>query len=260
MVGICAAAGYAAELSHCRFLCRSTFVVLQACDAADMLTRSLERQCRARAARAALRQDAELPFGSEGTSEVSGTTQLIRAAARGDDARLRTLIALGAPLDAADTGWQRMTALQWASANGRCAAVGALLDAGAQVDARTESLGWSALSLACYHGCEGVTRELLARGADARLCDSAGESALMKACYRGHASVVLVLLLRDSDGGGGGGYDSSGGGGEDGGRGERGGGTRTDLDAQDANGMTALNARECSWPRGHRPVVSRQWR
>ena len=88
--------------------------------------------------------------------------------------------------------------------------------------------------LAGWHGCEGVARLLLARGADARLRDSVGASALMKACERGHEAVVRVLL---SSGGACAGSADSGGN-------DRGSGaaahTASELDAQDALGMTAL--------------------
>ena len=78
-----ALAGFAAELAPARFLCNETFEIREPGAVAYVLRNALEAQCGATAARAARR-------------EAGGATQLTLAAGRGDDARVRMLIALGA--------------------------------------------------------------------------------------------------------------------------------------------------------------------
>ena len=92
---------------------------------------ALEAQCGARAARAARREDAELTTGDGRSKAIEGTTQLIRAAVRGEAARVRALVALGAPRASADRGdgdggpfW---SASAWARENGCQRALEALL-------------------------------------------------------------------------------------------------------------------------------------
>ena len=122
-----AVAGFAAELAPARFLCNETFEIREPGAVADVLRNALEAQCGATAARASRREDAELPSGSGGeVAAVRGTTQLIRAAARGEDARVRTLVALGASRSSADR-WRCWSAAAWARANGCRRALEALL-------------------------------------------------------------------------------------------------------------------------------------
>jgi len=66
VIGIVAAMGFAAEVSHCLYLCGETWRKGDKGATNDMIARSLERQCGASAARAAKRGEYE-------------STQLIRA-------------------------------------------------------------------------------------------------------------------------------------------------------------------------------------
>ena len=124
-----ARAGFAAELSRCRYLCGETFRVREVGATAEALRTALEAQCGASAARAARREDAELPTGDGMTDIIEGTTQLIRAAARGEDARVRALVALGASRASADRWFflQYRSAAAWARVNGCQRALEALL-------------------------------------------------------------------------------------------------------------------------------------
>jgi hypothetical protein len=89
-------------------------------------------------------------------------TRLMCAAARGDTARVRWLLARGAPREAKDVnGW---TALYWASSKDRSDVVDALLAAGANVDAADDS-GRTPLYVAARDSRIGVMRALLAAGA-----------------------------------------------------------------------------------------------
>ena len=115
-----AVAGFAAELAPARFLCNETFEIREPGAVADVLRNALEAQCGATAAHAARREDAELPGVEDWEQPIRGTTQLIRAATRGGDARVRTLVALGAPRASVvrDRRHSSKSALSWASHNG----------------------------------------------------------------------------------------------------------------------------------------------
>ena len=120
MLADVALAGFAAELAPARFLCNETFEIREPGAVADVLRNALEAQCGASAARAARRENAKLPSGRHHTDSFSGTTQLMRASARGEDARVRQLRALGAPLGGRGPRWgSGRSALEWARFLGR---------------------------------------------------------------------------------------------------------------------------------------------
>ena len=128
MLADVAVAGFAAELAPARFLCNEIFEIREPGAVADVLRNALEAQCGATVARAARREDAELQTGDGKALLIRGTTQLIRAAARGEDAHVRALVALGAPRGSvARAAWLRWSAAAWARANGRQRALEALL-------------------------------------------------------------------------------------------------------------------------------------
>ena len=89
---------------------------------------------------------------------------LLESAKLGQLARVKELIAAGAPADATD--WRGYTALMWASAAGHLEMVRFLLERGAQVDSRATD-GTTALILAAGNGAlEIVVKLLLSRGAN----------------------------------------------------------------------------------------------
>jgi hypothetical protein len=206
---IVSASGFAAEVSHCRWLCGETWRAGDLGATNDMLVRSAEIQCGARAAREKEREDFE---GPAGFGTLRGSTQLIHAARRNDLPRVRQLVQLGAPLKLTDqsNGW---SALLWACREGFERVAEALLNGkyegrGAEVDLVASSL--TPLMWACVRGHEGVVRLLLARSARQELQSSNGYTALHWAVDRntpgvvaalcGAAGAAAALALRDRDG------------------------------------------------------------
>ena len=207
---IVSASGFAAEVSHCRWLCGETWRTGDKGATNDMLVRSAEIQCGARAAREARRGDFVHP--TEGFP-IRGSTQLIRAALRNDLPRVLELVQLGAPLNAADKGHNRFSALLWACREGFERVAEALLDGkyegrGAEVD--LVACGWTPLMWACQGGGEGVVRLLLARGARQEPQSASGYTALhwavickklgIVAILCGAAGAASALALRNKDG------------------------------------------------------------
>jgi hypothetical protein len=191
VIGIVAAMGFAAEVSHCLYLCGETWRKGDKGATNDMLARSLERQCGARDARAVARED----FVIAPCLTICGTTQLIRAAMLNNLPRVLQLVQLGAPLELKDEdGW---TALHWACRFGHEHVARSLLDGkfegrGAEVDARHEE-DWTSLMEASYQGHEDVVRLLLASGARQELQNRYGWTALHFAVERNRPEIVALL-------------------------------------------------------------------
>jgi hypothetical protein len=192
VIGIVAATGFAAEVSHCLYLCGETYRKGDKGATNDMLVRSLERQCGARAARAAALENMELGGGNV----VGDTTQLIRATRADDLPRVLQLVQLGAPLDHADE--RGFTALRWACALGLERVARALLVGkyegrrGAVMDTH-DNKGWTPLMWASAEGHEDLVRLLLARGARLRLQNFGGCTALHMAVVYEHPGTVALL-------------------------------------------------------------------
>jgi ankyrin repeat protein len=192
--------GFAAEVAHCLYLCGETWRKGDKGATNDMLARSLERQCGARAARAARREDFAFPDIRNEDDEAEpdvyeGTTQLIRAAALNNLPRVLQLVQLGASLEL--EGQHGRTALHWACDEGHEHVARALLDGkyegrGAEIDARNKS-GWTPLMSASQNGHEGVVRLLLARGARQELQDIDGWTAIYIAVLKNHAGAVALF-------------------------------------------------------------------
>ena len=102
------------------------------------------------------------------------------ACLRGDGEQVvRTLVAAGASVDAA-AGVTRCTALHLAARRGNAAVAAALLDCGADIEAR-DCRGATPLRRAVDCAQTGVAALLLARGADSRTKDSQGRTAALAA-------------------------------------------------------------------------------
>jgi len=174
--------GFAAEVSHCLYLCGETWRRGDRGATNDMIARSLERQCGVSAARAAKRED--------------GRTQLMRALHENNLPRVLQLVQLGAPLELRSIIGR--TALHWTCDYGHERIAKALLDGkyegrGAEVDALDEMGGFTPLMLASINGHEGVVRLLLARGAKVATRSKYGDTALFWATRRGRAACAALL-------------------------------------------------------------------
>ena len=126
---------------------------------------------------------------------------LIEAAAAGDTARVRELLAAGAGVDDRDAGGA--TALMRAAHAGRLDAVRALVDAGADVNA-VDARGWGALAMACHNadldrGFADVVAFLIGRGANVEAPIGYGVRPLMLAAGYGEIAVVEALLAGGAD-------------------------------------------------------------
>lgn len=127
-------------------------------------------------------------------TDAEGATmsaELIRAAAEGNTARVKELIARGAPLNGQDA--RGRTAAMAATHGNHVETARALLEAGADVNLRDQMLDNPFL----YAGAAGyleILKLAYAAGADPRITNRFGGTALIPACERGHVAVVEYLL------------------------------------------------------------------
>ena len=191
-ISIVSAVGFAADVSQCAQLCGVTFRAGDRGATNDLLMQSQRLQCGAREARAAGREEFDVP----GLLTVEGTTQLMRAALLNNLPRVLQLIQLGAPLDLVDKKWG-WSALLWASYVGHEHVAKALLDGkhegrGATVDLRSKS-GLTPIMRASHRGHESVVRLLLSRGAKQELHSDIGYTALHWAVNGDRPGVIALL-------------------------------------------------------------------
>jgi len=137
-------------------------------------------------------------------ADKSGSTALMSAAASGNVAMIRLLLAKGARVNAANTSGDRvrhgeialklLTPLMYAAPHSRAEALGELLGAGAEVNAR-DARRMTPLMLAVASETQdpAVVGLLLARGAEANLASQVGETALDWARKFGHPAVIGAL-------------------------------------------------------------------
>ncbi len=120
---------------------------------------------------------------------------VVRAAARGDSARVQNLLDRGANVNGIARG---QTALIAAASRGHVTVVRVLLDRGADVNARTRG-GETALSLATVTGHTAVVEVLLAAGADVNSRARDGDTPLIEAAYAGHVAILRAMLEHGPD-------------------------------------------------------------
>lgn len=121
----------------------------------------------------------------------------IVAAARAEDAAaVRSLVAGGADVDAAQP--DGATALHWAAYRNDHETAALLIAAGAGVDAANE-LGATPLWLAAGNGGDGMVARLLDAGADPDAALRNGETPVMTAARAGGADAVRKLLTHGAD-------------------------------------------------------------
>ena len=128
---------------------------------------------------------------------VAPSSPIADAAMRGDLATVKTLVAAGKDVNAAQG--DGMTALHWAADRGDAAMVDLLLKAKASVTATTRSAGYTALHIAAKGGHSAIMLALLKAGADANLVTGSGATALHLAAGSGATDGVAALLDKGAD-------------------------------------------------------------
>jgi len=186
------ALGFAAEVSHCHALCGLTWRRGDRGATNDMLVRSLDIQCGARAKRAAAREAFLHP--NKGWA-IRDSTHLIRAALLNDLPGVLRLIQLGAPLDLVSPSFIG-SALYWACYESHADVAMALLDgkyegAGADVDVPGLS-SRTPLMLATQNKLERVVVRLLELGASVMARDNLGQTELGYAYDKPVKALLLV--------------------------------------------------------------------
>ena len=124
---------------------------------------------------------------------LAADTPLIEAVRAGDTAAVRALLDRGADVDARAA--DGATALHWAAYADDLAITGLLLDAGADVAARNRA-GVTPLSLAAAGADAALVARLIEAGADPDERLAGGETPLMMAARTGRVDVLAVLLDR----------------------------------------------------------------
>jgi len=130
-------------------------------------------------------------------SASSSDTPVADAAMRGDAAAVKTLIAGGADVNAAQG--DGMTALHWTALNGDSETTEALLSAGAQVDQPTRLGNYTPLHLASSRGHGAVISRLLDGGAVVSAMTDTGVQPIHLAAQAGVPDAITTLLARGAD-------------------------------------------------------------
>jgi ankyrin repeat protein len=145
-----------------------------------------------------------------------GETALHTCAHAGNTAAARVLIAAGASIDPGDS-WRGQTPLMWAAAQGHPETMQALIEAGADVNARSTIVvwerqrtdeprdkwlppgGWTPLLLAARENCVKCVDVLAKAGADLNVVDPERHTALIIALTNGHFDVAGRLIDLGAD-------------------------------------------------------------
>ena len=121
---------------------------------------------------------------------------LADAVERGESARVESLLAAGANVNAAQPDGQ--TALHWAAYNDDTEIARRLVRAGAKVAAENR-YGVTPLTPACINGNAEMIKLFLDAGADANTVSSGGDTALILASKTGKVAAVNVLLAHGAE-------------------------------------------------------------
>ena len=125
----------------------------------------------------------------DGEGNLGG--KLLAAAVSGDAAAIGLLIAAGADLEAKDDVAGR-TASLWAAFHGHEACMKLLIDAGARIEAKDEH-GWTAFMIAANQGHEACVDRLIGQGADLDAKSAAGMTASILATAHGYAALASLI-------------------------------------------------------------------
>ncbi|MFI5179121.1 MAG: ankyrin repeat domain-containing protein, partial [Vicinamibacterales bacterium] len=127
----------------------------------------------------------------------SATSAIADAAQRSDAAAVRTLIAQGADVNAAQG--DGMTALHWSSLNGDVPMMNALFAAGAKADPLTRIGSYTPLHLASSRGHAAAVARLLDAGSNATAVTSTGVQPIHLAAQAGSADALKALIDHGAD-------------------------------------------------------------
>ncbi|MEE2637567.1 MAG: ankyrin repeat domain-containing protein [Acidobacteriota bacterium] len=130
------------------------------------------------------------------SASAGDTTDIIERVKTGELDALRSLIEMGADVDA--TQGDGATAMHWAAHRNDHVAADLLITAGAHVGIANE-LGATPLWLAALNGSTPMVRRLLDAGANPNAALKMGEQPLMTAARSGAAGVVELLLEHGAD-------------------------------------------------------------
>jgi MFS family permease len=132
-------------------------------------------------------------------SAQGSSSELLKAAERGDTNRVKALIAASEDVNARTK--DGLTCLMKAAWNGHTETVKVLLDAGADVNAYNRRHGWTALKIASWGGHTAIVKALLAAGAYVNIDTGASysPSALRYAEKYGHTQIVELLKKAESN-------------------------------------------------------------
>ncbi|KAJ1487791.1 ankyrin repeat protein, partial [Baffinella frigidus] len=121
-----------------------------------------------------------------------GEPPLVAAGSGGNVWALELLLAAGCDLGSAKDGW---TALHWASLLGHTGSVACLVEAGADVHAKTEA-GETCSTVAARAGQSEVVTYLAEKGGEGLVLavDSDGRSSAYVAASKGHDEALRVLI------------------------------------------------------------------
>jgi quinoprotein dehydrogenase-associated probable ABC transporter substrate-binding protein len=130
-------------------------------------------------------------------ADRSGWTPLMYGAWRDDPELIRLLLAHGAKLDAAEG--EGLTAFAIAAQNGKAKAAGALMVAGADVNAPVAKGGYTPLMLASISGSSDLATALIEHGAKVNAANPGGVTALMIAAAGNRAGLASLLIKSGAD-------------------------------------------------------------
>lgn len=135
---------------------------------------------------------------SNGAFSQDLNQNLIQAAKRGDTATVKSLLDKGADVNA-KSNKSGATALIFAAELGHFKIAETLLARGADVNIKDNKFGGTALLVAAMYGHINIVEALLTKGADVNAKSNDGWTALMTAAQRGHSDIVEALLNKEAD-------------------------------------------------------------